>query len=222
MCICFGYKWLGEKQTHVVAINDFPEFKKDRTNDKYVVMSARDILEKAPVWVGWYSRKFDIPFINSRLVYHGRPTVPVRSASQHIDGWYTAKYQMRLHSNRLASVSDFLELRRKTPVTAKMWNRAKAGYEDGIQYVVDHCKADLKVTEDAYLKIRPLIVNHPNMALIFGKPDVCPRCGIRGHIGHRGQRFAAMHRYDYYFCSACNGWSRGPNEKLGDRPRLSC
>jgi len=105
--LCGSWKVLGEKKIHTATITDFPSFEKDCTNDKHVVKAIADALEDADVWVTWYGQRFDVPFLQTRLMYHGnKPMPPV----PHVDGWRIARYKMRLNSNRLATVSAFLEV----------------------------------------------------------------------------------------------------------------
>ncbi len=34
--LSFAWKWLGEKSVHVLGLDDFPEYEKDKTNDKHL------------------------------------------------------------------------------------------------------------------------------------------------------------------------------------------
>lgn len=209
--LCFGWKRLGSKGAQVVSITDFPRFKHDPTNDKDLVIAAAKILSEADVIVGHYSQRFDLPMLQSRLLYHGlKPIPPI----PHVDTWRIARYEMHLHSNRLASVAAFLGLQEKTPLSGPIWIKASAGHKPSIKYVVEHCRQDVIVLEEAYKKIRCLCKVHPNVALVDGKADTCPICEETGHMQSRGFRISRTAKTQRFQCQKCGGWSSGKPERV--------
>jgi uncharacterized protein YprB with RNaseH-like and TPR domain len=208
--LCFGYKRLGEAKPKIVSITDFPLFKEDCTNDREVVKAAAKILSEGDVWVTWYGKGFDVPLLNSRLIFHKmKPLPPV----PHVDGWWIARFKMRLNSNRLATVSSFLEVSEKTPLTGPKWIRAAAGHRPSIKYVTEHCAQDTVVLEEVYHRIKPLVSGHPNMALIVRDPDACPVCAVHGKMQKRGFSVTPTTINQRYQCQACGAWSKGPLDK---------
>ncbi len=201
--LCVGYKKLGEKNGHCISITDFPAFHKDPTNDYYVTKAAGEALRDADVLIGWYSTKFDLPYLQTRLLYHKLPTLP---PIQHVDGWKIAKYKMKLNSNRLASLSAFLEVEDKTPLTGPIWIKAAAGHKPSVKYVVDHCIQDVEVLEQVYDRIKPLMTNHPGMGVILGKLFACPVCGGE-KLQKRGYHMSRTRKYQRYHCQKCGAWS---------------
>lgn len=208
--LCFGYKVFGEGKPRIISITDFPLFKKDCTNDREVVKAAAEILSTADAWCTWYGKGFDVPLLNSRLIFHGmKPLPPV----PHIDGWWIARFKMRLNSNRLATVSAFLEVSEKTPLTGPKWIRAAAGHKPSIKYVTEHCAQDVVVLEEVYTRIRPLCSGHPNMALIVRDPDACPVCAVSGKMQKRGFSVTPTTINQRYQCQSCGAWSKAPLPK---------
>jgi DNA-directed RNA polymerase alpha subunit len=62
-----------------------------------------------------------------------------------------------MSSNRLERLQDFFGVTsRKTRLKPTIWVKARMGYADAIQYVADHCKADVKVLEDVHKKLEPV------------------------------------------------------------------
>lgn len=210
--LCGGYKVLGEKRVHVPKISDYSLYDRDPTNDRELVKTLAKELSTADIWLTWYGSRFDVPYLNSRLIYHGlKPLPPI----PHIDGWRIARYQMRLNSNRLQSVTQFLELEDKTPLSGPHWIKAMAGNKRSLKYVVDHCRQDVVVLEQVYERIRPLAVNHPNVNLVApidGK-DRCPRCGS-DRLQKRGFSIAKVAKTQRYQCMSCGGWSRGKPQRI--------
>jgi DNA polymerase elongation subunit (family B) len=202
--LCTGYKELGDKKAKVISISDFPSFKSDPTNDKFLVEEFRKVLAEADVTLGWYSSRFDVPYMSSRLLYHGLDVLP---PTPHIDLWRTARYKLRLNSNRLASVAAFLDLEEKTPLTGPIWIKAAAGDKKSIEYVKEHCLQDVEVLEQAYLKLRPLVAQHPNLGLMSGRDFHCPYCGS-SKLQKRGFLVTPTRRYQRQHCQSCGAWSK--------------
>lgn len=214
--LCVSMKEPG-RPTKTYSITDYTLFKEDCTNDRHVVLDAARELSTADIWVTWYGKRFDVPYIQTRLLGHGYSPMPFTT---HIDGWETARKGLRLHSNRLASVLSFLELADKTPLNGKIWTRAAAGYHDAIEYVITHCERDVEALEEAYEKLKPYVRYHPNMAVAndLPLPDgagtlhtyICPRCDTQGQMQKRGVQINRAGAAQRYLCKACGGWSAGP------------
>lgn len=211
--LCLGWKVIGENKTHLIKINEFDLFKKDPTNDKEVVAAAREILTDCDAWVTWYGSRFDEPFVNSRLLFHNLPPLPPM-ASAHIDGWRIAKYKMKLNSNRLASVSQFVGVEEKTPLSGPHWIKAMAGDSKSQKYVFTHCKQDVRVLEQVYEKIKVLHTGHINVNLNNpGNGLNCPRCGASS-LERRGHRWSQVAKIQRFFCKKCSAWSSGRPERV--------
>lgn len=207
--LCVSWKFAGYKKVHTVSIVDSPTFKKDPTNDKWVVRRACEEISKADMWVTWYGLRFDIPYLQSRLLAHRlKPMPPI----PHVDAWRIARYKLKLNSNRLASVTAFLGLENKTPLNGPIWIKAMAGHKPSIRYVVKHCEQDVRVLEQVYDQIKSLSTTHPNINLVAGKGDACPTCGDK-RIVKRGFSIARTVRSQRYQCQSCGSWCSGPAEK---------
>lgn len=205
--LCGGVKTYGKKDTHVHT-------SKTPTNDKDVVRRIADDVADADAWVTWYGAGFDVPFLNSRLIFHGlNPLPPV----PHIDGWKIARYKLKLNSNRLQSVRDFLGLPSdKTKVAGPIWLAAISGKKWAMKYIVDHCRADVEVLEQAYDRIKGLITPPVlNVATADGHPG-CAICGANSKSLH-AHGFGvtpAGNRWRRYQCQSCGGWNKGKVERV--------
>ena len=213
----FGYilsiavKNLGEKSVRCYSVEDYPLYKKEPTSDKALLEDAYKDLSSAGAWVTWYGGGFDVPFVNTRLLSHGMAPMP---PIPHIDGWRIARYKMKLHSNRLASVSSFLGISEKTPLDGPIWIKASAGDRKALQYIKEHNVQDVIVLEEAFNRIKPLITSGPNLSLLNAltpgkvRGDSCPICGDVKLV-KRGTSITQTGRRQRYQCSSCGGWSRG-------------
>jgi uncharacterized protein YprB with RNaseH-like and TPR domain len=204
--ICIGWKVVGEKKTNLLKITDYDLYKKDPTNDKFLVAEASKILSEADVWTTWYGGGYDVPYVQSRLLKHKLPPMP---PVPHVDGWKVARYKMKLSSNRLASVTGFLDLEDKTPVKSGIWAKAQAGDQKALGYIYKHCIQDVIVLEQVYNRIKALTTTHPNVNLANGKLNACPICGAVDTLVKRGYNLARTSKAQRYQCKGCGGWSHG-------------
>lgn len=211
--LSFGWKWFQKGKAQVKDITEFPKrFRRDPTDDRELAVFARRILEQADLWVTWYGKRFDIPFLNTRLLAHREPMIRPTS---HDDGWEIARFNLKLHSNRLASVSAFLGLEEKTPLKPEVWTRATAGHPPSIHYVDQHCRQDVYVLEAAYEILRSYSKTPTNINLtrdseeLVGKLGACPVCGS-SRLQSRGHRLARTSKRRSFYCTNCGAWSAGP------------
>lgn len=206
VCLCIGYK-LGNGKIEVPTIHDFPH--RDILDDKGLVRYfAEEVYPNADITIGHYSSRFDIPFINSRLIHHGLPCLP---RTHHIDTWRIAKYKLKLDSNRLARLIEFLKVKdSKTAVDPEHWRRAGIGCEKSIKYIVQHCVYDIKTLEQCYTKLlKANLVDEPLHKLFDDNAsDGCPKCGSN-RVQRRGISVTLTRRYPRYHCQSCGKWSRG-------------
>lgn len=202
--LCASFKVFDSDKISIISITDFPEFQRNPTNDYFVVKELAKVLREADMWVTHYGSRFDVPYLQARLLYHKLPILP---NIQHVDTWRIARYKMKLNSNRLASITGFFGFEEKTPLTGPIWVRAAAGHKPSIKYVEQHCKQDVLVLEQVYKKIRPLSTTHPSIALMNGDEIGCPNCGSK-KVHRRGDYLSRLHRYQRFCCQACGAWSR--------------
>lgn len=214
--LCIGIKNLGEKNTRCYSVDDYPLYKKDPTNDSALLEDAAKDLADSGAWVTWYGGGFDVPFVQTRLLYHGMKPLPM---IPHIDGWRIAKYKMKLNSNRLATVSSFLDIEEKTPLNGPIWIKASAGDNKALQYIKEHCVQDVIVLEQAFNRIKPLMSNSPNLSLLKSLESrgdgvqLCPICASPD-LQMRGRSITATGSRQRFQCKDCGGWSRGRVERV--------
>lgn len=197
--ICGSYMHLDEGKVHTVKISDSPGFNKDCTNDKWVVRELAKALQDSHILVAHYGAKFDVPYLNARLLAHGYdplPPIPL------VDTWRTARYQLKIHRNSLQSLTEFFGYENKTRLSGPMWIKAMAGNRRAINYVVEHCEVDVRVLARVYRKLRPIIKGHPNVNLVNGDLRNCPVCGST-KLRNKGYTVARTRMYKRYKCREC-------------------
>lgn len=128
----------------------------DFTDDKNFVDALGRELEKYDYIIGFYSSRYDLKFINTRLMIHGFE--PIRHL-RHIDLYDVAKSALKLHSNRLGVVAETLvgdSL--KTRVLGPEWMDALRRHDEkAMAYIIDHCQRDVKETEAVFHALKGFI-----------------------------------------------------------------
>ena len=93
--------------------------------------------------IGWYSAKFDGPFLRTRCMYH-KLDFPVFKEIKHTDAWFVAKKKLKLHSNRLGVVAPFLGIRAKDhPINPSIWLQCLSGNKEALDFVMVHNEEDV-------------------------------------------------------------------------------
>jgi uncharacterized protein YprB with RNaseH-like and TPR domain len=204
--LAFGYKWQGGK-TEVLSILDTNKLCKacglvEAVDDKSLVIAARDIIEDADMLVTWFGKGFDWKFLNTRIVDAKLKPLP---PTPHVDLYFTAKHHLKLTSNRLASVQDFLRLpSEKTTLRKRVWRRAQAGHVASIKYIVEHCKKDVDVLQEAYDRLKPYVRQHPTVALLTSRT-----CKVDGaQMQSRGTTWAGGKMLRRLACRKCGAWGK--------------
>ena len=205
--LCIGYKWLGQPKVHCPTILDCSN--NGMLDDKGLVKRFSEVYAECDYAVGHYAgnRRFDAPMINSKLLKHG--LMPLAPAPI-VDTWRVMFDTFKLHNNRLVTVQQFLGCKEeKTPITFDDWLRAAHGDRKSLKQIVHHCKQDVLVLEEVFLKIRPWIKNEPARQLFVKTPlENCTSCGS-SKMQRRGFQAAKTRRYPRYQCQSCGKWHRG-------------
>ena len=221
--ICGCIKWDNGKskgKLESFRMTDYDQ--KDMMDDSGVCMAMRDALDTADMWVSWYGAKFDIPYLQARLLNHGEKTAS--TLTPHVDLWRTSRYQLKVSSNRLANVQRFFKLKAsKTPIDQGVWFKAIAGHSPSMNEVVKHCKEDVKMLEEMYHIFLPLIKGHPNIELFKEKPvddPTCPKCGS-SHLWRHGYKVTKTRKYQKWHCQNCGSVSSNRSSEGVAAPPLT-
>ena len=207
--ICACIKWDdGQSKGKLQSFRMTDYEQEDIMDDSGVCMDVRDALDKADMWVSWYGSKFDVPYLQARLLKHKQHTAS--TMTPHIDLWRTSRYQLKLSSNRLANVERFFSLRAgKTAIDQGVWIKAISGHKPSMAQVVKHCREDVKMLEEMYHILLPLIKGHPNIELFKDDPSIllfCPKCGS-GHLQKFGYKITKTGKYQRWQCQDCGSIS---------------
>lgn len=199
--ISVAWKWLGESKTYAVSVLDCPElFEKDPHNDLYVLKTFHEVLSEADVIVGHNSDKFDIRFLEGRMLIQGLSPLP---PIQKMDTMKIAKKRFLFNSNKLDYLGKVLGVGRKIKTTPGLWLRVLNGDKEAVAKMVTYNKGDVDLLERVFKKLIPYIrdFNFP------AKGERCPRCGSK-HTQSRGVSRTISRSYQRFQCQKCGGWFR--------------
>jgi len=152
---CFGQLlcgsvWSSKPGTKMVTHRiDEMEDKKDFTDDRSLALAIRNHLEEHRMSVGYFSKGFDVPFLNARLAEHGDRLL---SSEFHFDPiWHFKGFHgLKLRSSRMKVVAEFLKIERKQDVDIDVWKKclvlAAQGDSEKMDIIVDRCESDVRIT----------------------------------------------------------------------------
>jgi len=121
--------------------------KKSFADDREICLQLRDHIETHHMSIGYYSKGYDIPFLNTRLASHGeRHLMPML----HLDPiWFFKGWRgLKPRSCKLKVVAEFLDLESKPDVPVEVWANAQGGDPEAIDILVDRCEADVRITHE--------------------------------------------------------------------------
>lgn len=121
--------------------------------DKEVVKQLVEDLQKFDLLIGYYSSRFDMPFIRTRALTCGID-FPEYGSIKHIDLYFTIRGKFKLSSNRLENACRvILGKTEKTRVDGKYWRAATRGNVAALKYITTHNRYDVDDLEKLYVKV---------------------------------------------------------------------
>lgn len=199
--ISFAAKWLGE--------DDVIYCENRHDDDKELVARLYQILDEADIVIAHNAKKFDIPSILGRGVIHGfAPPSPFKV----IDTLIEAKKTFRFPRNTLAYIADALGCAPKEGHVKfpgfELWKECMKGNDEAWAEMCTYNIQDVLTLEEVYLRMRPYMAQHPNVAVkMEDERTLCPKCGSH-HVHFRGYYNTNVGKYRKFQCQSCKGWGR--------------
>lgn len=218
--LSFAYKWLGEDETHVVALPDFRKaYAANPEDDTELVKALHAVLSEADITVAHNGDKFDKKKANARFLKAGLP--PTRPSTS-VDTLKVARKHFSLSSNRLDALGEYLGVGRKEETGGySLWQAVMKGDKAAWRRMKRYNKQDVALLEQVYLKLRPWIDTHPNVAFVddkfgFNDADIfysCPACGSE-NVHREGARRTRTMLHRRVRCVDCGSWFTGVSKKV--------
>lgn len=203
--ICFGWKVLGDPGANCINAWGESSWRKDINDDYAVCSQARKILMSADAIVTHNGKRFDLPFLNSRLMIHGLGTLP---KIPHIDTCAVAKRNLFMYSNSLGELAKLLGVKEKIQTSGKdLWSRVAEKERKAMDEMTRYCKGDVLALEGVYGKLLQLTQGLPNYNLFKqdADPSCCPKCGSK-KLKKSGTKTLVTRRVQQLRCDNCGGW----------------
>jgi hypothetical protein len=204
--LSFAYKWLGERSVHVLALDDFKGYNKDKHNDYELTKALHALLNDCDMSIGHNATQFDDKIALARIIYHKLPPISPRKV---MDTKKMAKVA-RFSSNKLDDLGAELGEGRKVKHGdfEELWIGCDEGNPKAWKVMKKYNKYDVVLDERLYLRLRPYIHNHPSLALIDGIMDGCPKCKST-NMTKKGFKYTTVGKKQQYQCQDCGGWATG-------------
>ena len=119
--------------------------RKSMADDRSLAVAIRDHLETHHMLVGWHSKGFDVPFLNTRLLQNGERKM---RGMLHLDPMYAYRgwHGVKPRSSRLSTVTEYWGLpERKMDVDVEVWVRAQGGDPDALDILCERCESDVRL-----------------------------------------------------------------------------
>jgi uncharacterized protein YprB with RNaseH-like and TPR domain len=214
--LSWSAKWLYEHETFSDAVTPEEAVKED---DRRIAGSLWKHIDVADIIIGHNIKMFDTRKMNTRFIIHGmKPTSPY----QQIDTLEIVKKNFAFESNKLDYVARMLGVKRKMDSGgAQTWVDCSLGDPESLKLMEEYNVGDIETTEEVYVKLRPWVKSHPNMALYFDDvTDRCPNCGSKNlHCDKDKFYYTPMNRYSTVKCLDCGGVGRSRTSSLTSNER---
>ena len=124
-------------------------------NDQKVVREAKACLESYRVWCGYYSKGFDIPMLNTRLLRWGQFPIEKR---HHLDLYYMLRKNILTARRSQGHILSWLGTeQQKMTVSAEVWNEILAHPKQRLPEMMKRCESDCAGLEALYRRTRHVI-----------------------------------------------------------------
>lgn len=202
-------KWMGKKA-------EYRDCRDGHRRDEDLLSWVWGLLNEADIVITQNGKSFDIKKINARLIAEGfGPYSPIRQ----IDTKEVAHRHFGFTSNKLEwmgkNIAKVPKSQHKKFPGFELWAECLKGNKAAWNEMKKYNVQDVISTEKLYLKLRPWIEGHPNLATYSttGTQQECPKCGS-AKVQRRGTAVTQTGSYPRLNCQACGGWSRGRKTEL--------
>lgn len=208
--LTFAGKWLHNPTILSRKLPDYPEqFALDHQCDKEMIKDLWDILDECDIFVA-HNARFDRGWANQRFAFYGM--VPP-SPYVVIDTLGALKESFSLPSNALEAACNYFELdsRKRSHEGFSLWRRCVEGDPEAFAEMEEYNIGDIPTLEELYLKVRPWMKKHPNVALYHPDQEEmrCVRCGSANLIKQPGKVATTyLSKFTVYRCGDCGSNAR--------------
>lgn len=206
-----AWRWWGEDEiTMVSVLDDKRRFKRDYSDDYYVVRELHKAFSEAEIVVGHHVDGFDTKHLSFLSYIHDLP--PLHKPHS-IDTLKEARKRFKNDSLSMDEIAKRRGLTHKTAVPNKnqVWNDATSGCPIAIQTIADYNIDDIEVQTEMFEDMLPWMINIPSLHLEEGRDNVgriCEACGEKHNLENRGYIYNKTRttKYQRFKCNSCGKW----------------
>lgn len=195
----------------------------DPRDDSELCVKLHAELSDCDIVVAQNGKKFDLKKINARFIALGLPPVaPLKI----IDTMLHAREVAAFTSNKLEWLSKHLT---DTPKYAhsefpgmELWTECLNGNRKAWKVMKKYNCIDVPATEELYIKLRPYMIGHPNVAAYYHDDHLrCPRCADTSLTPLPEPALTQTGKYTRYRCNNCGGFARSRYTQNSKAKRMS-
>lgn len=170
--ISIAWKWLGEKEVHVLAMPMLKTYKKNPEDNSELIRKFQSVMNQADIVIGHNIDQFDDKMCNVAFIHSDLgPAKPHKT----VDTLKVARKYFCFNSNKLDDLGKFLGLGRKVKHWGfAMWVKCLQGDKKAWDLMMEYNKGDVVLLEGIYLKLRPWITRNPRVK--DAPSEGCPEC----------------------------------------------
>jgi len=195
--LSYSFKWLDNENIMCSALTH-EEVKEE--NDYRLCKELFDLMCESNILCAHNGKGFDIPVINSRLIYWGFvPPTPYRI----VDTLLTARRHFRFPSNKLNDLCIYLGIGVKEETGGfNLWKEYLNGSDEARDKMMAYNIRDVIILERLYLKLRAWDSTHPNMNM-YSENSCCPVCGSEDYESTGKTLSTNVSTFYTYRCEKC-------------------
>lgn len=204
--LSYSAKTLGDPDVRYMDVSAQADYYDDRA----IMLALWHELDEADIVITQNGIRFDHRKINARFIALGmQPPSPYKCIDTKVEAQKVAMFT----SNKLEWLAKAITDERKSAHSKfpgfKLWLECLKGNKEAWAEMRHYNPQDTVATEEVYLKLRPFIVGHPNVAVYNDDATkACPNCGSTD-VRNKGWRYTQTGKYPRYHCNSCGAWSRG-------------
>lgn len=202
---CFAAKWAGR--------DDVEFYSTHHDGKEEMLKQAHRLLSEAEVVVGWNSKKFDCPHLETEMYLAGMtPPAPYR----HVDLMLTVKSRFRFLSNKLDFVSQQSGIGQKVSHEGMpLWLDCMKGDGAAWKRMKTYNEQDVRLTEELLWRLLPWVRNFPVLGILEVDDHMtCRNCGSEDLQEVTPGWTTGVLIYSKLNCQSCGAWFRG-NRRIG-------
>ena len=202
-----AWKTLGKGKVYYEDVSE----QEDYYDDYELMAKIWKLLDESDIIIAQNGVRFDDRKIKARLVQLGFPPPrPYRI----IDTMLAARSIAAFTSNKLEWLAAILTDEKKEKHNSfpgfELWRECMAGNHKAWKVMKKYNLQDIPTCEKVYLKLRPWIVGHPNVAMYYDDEKTrCPRCASTHLVLQAEPQYTQSGQYARYRCGNCQGFARG-------------